>query len=51
MKEAQHSRKGRTITDLEANTKKVFDSINAAKRESRKLQPRLGDGTVRVERT
>jgi hypothetical protein len=50
MKEAQFIRKGRTIKNLQDNTAETFPSINAAKRKSRKLQPQLGDGTVRVER-
>jgi hypothetical protein len=47
-KETLYVRKGKTITGPDGP--KTFPSINAAKRESRKLQPQLGDGTVRVEK-
>lgn len=49
-KETKFIRRKNKITDVENNTTQSFPSINAAKRESRKLQPRSGDGTVRVER-
>jgi hypothetical protein len=45
------TRKGRTLRDLESGTENTFDSINQAKRESRRLQRRnggLGRGSLRV---
>jgi len=49
-KETIYIRKGRTITGPAEYGIKNFPFINAAKRESRKLQPVMGDGTVRVEK-
>ncbi len=45
-------RKGRKIKNIEDNTTEVFDHINEAKRESRRLQMAnggLGRGSVVVE--
>lgn len=50
MKEAQFIRKGKTITNVGDGTKKTFEFVNEAKRESRKLQMSadgaLGRGSV-----
>jgi hypothetical protein len=48
MKQAKFKRKARAIQNLETGAWHAFPSINKAKKESRKLQPILGDGTVRV---
>lgn len=52
MKKAKFERKDHTMRELPAGERKVFNSINAAKRESRKIQMNadggLGRGTVRV---
>lgn len=47
---AKYMRRGHIIIDLDTGRDKQHKSINAAKRESRKLQPRLGDGTVVVDK-
>jgi len=48
---AKFVRNGKTIRDLSDGTEKVFTSINAAKKESRKIQMResgrLGSGILR----
>lgn len=48
MKQAEYTRKGSTIITLATGHVENHKSINKAKKASRKLQPRLGDGTVRM---
>lgn len=54
MKHTQYFRKGRVITKLgdtpSENKSTTYPSINKAKKESRKLQPISGDGTLAVIR-
>lgn len=46
---ATHERKGKTISEIGTGHAETFKSINAAKRESRKLQSSgLGKGQVVV---
>ena len=48
MKELKFERKGKTIRNIQTGEVKQFGSNNKAKRESRRLQSTLGDGTLRV---
>jgi len=52
MNEAKFERNGYTIKDLETGKRKPYDSINLAKKESRKkqmsLDEALGRGSVRI---
>ena len=51
MKTVKYIRKGRRIKNLDTNKTDTWQSINLAKKESRRLQQehgRLGDGLVRV---
>ena len=47
LKTAVYVRKGNNIRNIGADTNQNFASNNLAKKESRRLQKRLGDGTVR----
>lgn len=52
MSECKFTRKGKTIINLKTGEVKAFDSINQAKRESRKTQMEadgaIGRGTLRL---
>lgn len=45
MKTTKYIRAGKTIKNIEKGKTKVFESVNKAKRESRKIQS-LGDGAL-----
>jgi hypothetical protein len=47
LKPAKFIRKANNIRNVETDTNEHFETCNLAKKASRKLQARLGDGTVR----
>jgi hypothetical protein len=47
LKPAKFVRKANNIRNVETNAVEHFETSNLAKKASRKMQPRLGDGTVR----
>jgi hypothetical protein len=47
LKTAKYIRKANNIRNVETNAVEHFETINLAKKASRRLQPRMGDGTVR----
>jgi len=47
LKAAKYIRKANNIRTVETDANENFATINLAKKASRKLQARLGDGTVR----
>jgi len=51
MKIAKFERFGQHIKDLESEIVTDFKTCNLAKKQSRNLQPRSGDGTVRVRKS
>lgn len=47
LKPAKFIRKANNIRNVETGAVEHFETCNLAKKAARKLQPRLGDGTLR----